>query len=104
MASTPGSPRARTHARLTRRRLCLQVCLIPLLLSVFSELNIGEKLNEGKTKQIFEIVDQPGLVLVQSKDQITAGNAARKDQMEGKAAMANKTTSCVFRLLQESGQ
>ncbi|XP_011472067.2 multifunctional protein ADE2 [Oryzias latipes] len=67
------------------------------------ELNIGEKLNEGKTKQIFEIVDQPGLVLVQSKDQITAGNAARKDQMEGKAAMANKTTSCVFRLLQESG-
>ncbi|KAM6921926.1 multifunctional protein ADE2-like [Xenentodon cancila] len=68
-----------------------------------SELNFGQKLNEGKTKQIFEIVDQPGLVLVQSKDQITAGNAVRKDQMEGKAAIANKTTSCVFRLLQESG-
>ncbi|XP_077463115.1 bifunctional phosphoribosylaminoimidazole carboxylase/phosphoribosylaminoimidazole succinocarboxamide synthetase isoform X2 [Stigmatopora argus] len=67
------------------------------------ELNIGKKLNEGKTKQIFEIVDQPGLVLVQSKDQITAGNAVRKDQMEGKAAIANKTTSCVFGLLQESG-
>ncbi|XP_077573202.1 bifunctional phosphoribosylaminoimidazole carboxylase/phosphoribosylaminoimidazole succinocarboxamide synthetase isoform X2 [Stigmatopora nigra] len=67
------------------------------------ELNIGQKLNEGKTKQIFEIVDQPGLVLVQSKDQITAGNAVRKDQMEGKAAIANKTTCCVFGLLQESG-
>lgn len=67
------------------------------------ELKIGEKLNEGKTKQIFELTDQPGLVLVQSKDQITAGNAVRKDQMEGKAAIANKTTSCVFRLLQESG-
>ncbi|XP_061539090.1 LOW QUALITY PROTEIN: multifunctional protein ADE2 [Phycodurus eques] len=67
------------------------------------ELTIGQKLNEGKTKQIFEIVDQPGLVLVQSKDQITAGNAARKDQMEGKAAIANKTTSCVFELLQQSG-
>ncbi|XP_049443364.1 multifunctional protein ADE2 isoform X2 [Epinephelus fuscoguttatus] len=67
------------------------------------ELNIGQKLNEGKTKQIFEIVDQPGLVLVQSKDQITAGNAVRKDQMEGKAAIANKTTSCIFKLLQESG-
>ncbi|XP_061681117.1 multifunctional protein ADE2 [Syngnathoides biaculeatus] len=67
------------------------------------ELSIGKKLNEGKTKQIFEIVDQPGLVLVQSKDQITAGNAVRKDQMEGKAAIANKTTSCVFELLQESG-
>ncbi|CAG10957.1 unnamed protein product, partial [Tetraodon nigroviridis] len=67
------------------------------------ELKIGQKLNEGKTKQIFALVDQPGLVLVQSKDQITAGNAARKDQMEGKAAIANKTTSCVFKLLQESG-
>ncbi|XP_012721867.3 multifunctional protein ADE2 [Fundulus heteroclitus] len=68
-----------------------------------TELNIGQKLNEGKTKQIFELADQPGLVLVQSKDQITAGNAVRKDQMEGKAAIANKTTCCVFKLLQESG-
>lgn len=67
------------------------------------ELKVGQKLNEGKTKQIFELVDQPGLVLVQSKDQITAGNAVRKDQMEGKAAIANKTTSSVFKLLQESG-
>uniref|UniRef100_A0A3Q0TCK0 PurE domain-containing protein n=1 Tax=Amphilophus citrinellus TaxID=61819 RepID=A0A3Q0TCK0_AMPCI len=66
-------------------------------------LEIGQKLNEGKTKQIFELPDQPGLVLVQSKDQITAGNAVRKDQMEGKAAISNKTTSCVFQLLQESG-
>lgn len=71
---------------------------------VFAELKLGQKLNEGKTKQIFELTDQPGLVLVQSKDQITAGNAVRKDQMEGKAAIANKTTSCVFRLLQESGE
>lgn len=76
---------------------CVNVCTI-------LELKVGQKLNEGKTKQIFEIVDQPGLVLVQSKDQITAGNAARKDQMEGKAAIANKTTSCVFKLLQESGE
>ncbi|CAL8306917.1 unnamed protein product [Lota lota] len=67
------------------------------------ELKLGQKLNEGKTKEIFELVDQPGLVLVQSKNQITAGNAVRKDQMEGKAAIANKTTSCVFKLLQEAG-
>ncbi|XP_069006761.1 bifunctional phosphoribosylaminoimidazole carboxylase/phosphoribosylaminoimidazole succinocarboxamide synthetase isoform X1 [Embiotoca jacksoni] len=67
------------------------------------ELKLGQKLSEGKTKQIYELVDQPGLVLVQSMDQITAGNAVRKDQMEGKAAIANKTTSCVFKLLQESG-
>ncbi|XP_036378465.1 multifunctional protein ADE2 [Megalops cyprinoides] len=68
-----------------------------------SELKIGKKLNEGKTKEIYEVLDQPGHVLVQSKDQITAGNAARKDQMEGKAAISNKTTSCVFKLLQDVG-
>ncbi|XP_029563488.1 bifunctional phosphoribosylaminoimidazole carboxylase/phosphoribosylaminoimidazole succinocarboxamide synthetase isoform X1 [Salmo trutta] len=68
-----------------------------------SVLKLGQKLNEGKTKQIFELVDEPGHVLVQSKDQITAGNAVRKDQMEGKAAIANRTTSCVFKLLQEAG-
>jgi len=68
------------------------------------ELKLGQKLNEGKTKQIFELVGEPGHVLVQSKDQITAGNAVRKDQMEGKAAIANKTTSCVFKLLQDAGE
>lgn len=77
---------------------------LTVFLRAFSELKLGQKLNEGKTKQIFELVDQSGLVLVQSKDQITAGNAVRKDQMEGKAAIANKTTSCVFKLLQESGK
>lgn len=74
------------------------------LFSGFEELKLGQKLNEGKTKQIFELVDEPGHVLVQSKDQITAGNAVRKDQMEGKAAIANRTTSCVFKLLQEAGE
>ncbi|KAJ8280091.1 hypothetical protein COCON_G00071570 [Conger conger] len=68
-----------------------------------SDLKVGKKLNEGKTKEIYELLDQPGHVLVQSKDQITAGNAVRKDQMEGKAAIANKTTSCVFKLLQDAG-
>ncbi|XP_058154045.1 bifunctional phosphoribosylaminoimidazole carboxylase/phosphoribosylaminoimidazole succinocarboxamide synthetase isoform X5 [Dasypus novemcinctus] len=66
-------------------------------------LNIGKKLYEGKTKEIYELLDSPGKVLLQSKDQITAGNAARKDQLEGKAAISNKITSCVFQLLQEAG-
>uniref|UniRef100_W5N9E8 PurE domain-containing protein n=1 Tax=Lepisosteus oculatus TaxID=7918 RepID=W5N9E8_LEPOC len=69
----------------------------------FSPLLLGQKLSEGKTKQIYELPDLPGHVLVQSKDQITAGNAARKDQLQGKAALANGTTCCVFRLLQEAG-
>ncbi|MBN3296010.1 PUR6 protein, partial [Amia calva] len=73
-----------------------------MLLSV-EELKLGKKLNEGKTKEIYELPGQPGHVLVQSKDQITAGNAARKDQMEGKAAIANQTTCSVFKLLHDSG-
>lgn len=72
--------------------------------SRFVELKLGTKFSEGKTKQIFELPDRPGQVLVQSKDQITAGNAVRKDQMEGKAAISNKTTSCIFKLLQEAGE
>lgn len=68
------------------------------------ELKLGKKINEGKTKEIYELPNLPGCVLLQSKDQITAGNAARKDIMEGKAAIANTTTSCVFQLLQEAGK
>ncbi|XP_029443094.1 uncharacterized protein LOC115083420 isoform X2 [Rhinatrema bivittatum] len=68
-----------------------------------AELKVGKRLNEGKTKEVYELPELPGYVLMQSKDQITAGNAARKDHMEGKAAISNKTTSCVFKLLQEAG-
>ncbi|XP_069600540.1 bifunctional phosphoribosylaminoimidazole carboxylase/phosphoribosylaminoimidazole succinocarboxamide synthetase isoform X1 [Ranitomeya imitator] len=67
------------------------------------ELRLGKKLNEGKTKEVYELLDHPGCVLMQSKDQITAGNAARKDHMEGKASISNKTTSYIFKLLQEAG-
>ena len=66
-------------------------------------LNIGKKLCEGKTKEVYELLDNPGRVLLQSKDQITAGNAARKNHPEGKAAVANKISSCIFQLLQEAG-
>ncbi|XP_063776944.1 bifunctional phosphoribosylaminoimidazole carboxylase/phosphoribosylaminoimidazole succinocarboxamide synthetase isoform X2 [Pseudophryne corroboree] len=68
-----------------------------------AELRVGKKLNEGKTKEVYELPEHPGCVLMQSKDQITAGNAARKDHMEGKASISNKTTSCIFKMLQEAG-
>uniref|UniRef100_G1KIB3 PurE domain-containing protein n=1 Tax=Anolis carolinensis TaxID=28377 RepID=G1KIB3_ANOCA len=68
-----------------------------------TELKLGKKINEGKTKEVYELPNIPGCVLLQSKDQITAGNAARKDLMEGKAAISNTTTCAVFQLLQESG-
>ncbi|KAE8629637.1 hypothetical protein XENTR_v10000550 [Xenopus tropicalis] len=69
----------------------------------YAELKLGKKLNEGKTKEVYELPEHPGCVLMKSKDQITSGDAVRKDHMEGKASISNKTTSCVFKLLQEAG-
>ncbi|KAM9237580.1 bifunctional phosphoribosylaminoimidazole carboxylase/phosphoribosylaminoimidazole succinocarboxamide synthetase [Dugong dugon] len=73
------------------------------IMATSEALNIGKKLYEGKTKEVYELLDRPGKVLLQSKDQITAGNAARKNHLEGKAAISNKITSCIFQLLQEAG-
>ncbi|XP_060103348.1 bifunctional phosphoribosylaminoimidazole carboxylase/phosphoribosylaminoimidazole succinocarboxamide synthetase [Heteronotia binoei] len=80
-----------------------QVVLPAAMPPIPAELKLGKKINEGKTKEVYELPSLPGCVLMQSKDQITAGNAARKDIMEGKATISNATTSCVFQLLQESG-
>uniref|UniRef100_A0A9L0TSU1 Bifunctional phosphoribosylaminoimidazole carboxylase/phosphoribosylaminoimidazole succinocarboxamide synthetase n=1 Tax=Equus caballus TaxID=9796 RepID=A0A9L0TSU1_HORSE len=83
---------------------CAAAAPSPLRIMATAEvLNIGKKLYEGKTKEVYELLDSPGKVLLQSKDQITAGNAARKNHLEGKAAISNKITSCIFQLLQEAG-
>ncbi|XP_072476927.1 bifunctional phosphoribosylaminoimidazole carboxylase/phosphoribosylaminoimidazole succinocarboxamide synthetase isoform X1 [Notamacropus eugenii] len=86
-----------------------QVPVFPLATATTGEmatpevLKIGKKLYEGKTKEVYELLDSPGKVLLQSKDQITAGNAARKNHLDGKAAISNKITSCIFELLQKAG-
>jgi len=54
-------------------------------------------LTEGKTKVILDAGD--GTVLIRSKDDITAGDGARRDVMDGKAASSTTTTCNVFRLL-----
>lgn len=53
---------------------------------------------EGKTKIIVGTAD-PNLVLIQSKDDITAGDGAKHDLIENKAMLATSTTCNVFRLL-----
>ncbi|VDP20697.1 unnamed protein product [Soboliphyme baturini] len=57
---------------------------------------------EGKTKQILEV---PGtnLVVIRSKDQITAFNALRKHDLTGKAMLSNLTTCKVFQFLNSLG-
>ena len=53
---------------------------------------------EGKTK-IVEDADH-GEVLIRSKDDITAGDGAMHDVLEGKAAASTRTTCNIFRLLE----
>jgi len=53
---------------------------------------------------IFAIEDDPFLVLIQSKDRITAGDGARAHDMEGKAAISTSTTSDIFTMLNNAGK
>ena len=63
----------------------------------------GATLNEGKTKIIGELKSEPDKVMIVSKDDITAGDGAKHDVMEGKAASANQTACNNFRLLADCG-
>jgi len=56
---------------------------------------------EGKTKVIEDAGN--GEVVVRSKDDITAGDGAKHDVLQGKAAASTRTTSNVFRLLERHG-
>ena len=58
-------------------------------------------LAEGKTK-IVEAAGN-GEVLVRSKDVITAGDGARRDALDGKAAASTRTTCNIFQLLERNG-
>src|SRR5438046_1612893 len=63
----------------------------------------GALVIEGKTKKIHELAGDSDLVIVISKDDITAGDGAKHDLIAGKAALANRTTCNVFRLLKACG-
>ena len=60
-----------------------------------------KRLAEGKTKIVWDAGN--GEVLIESKDDITAGDGARHDVIEGKAEIAGLTTSNVFAYLNAAG-
>lgn len=66
-------------------------------------MRVGELLIEGKTKMVYELADYPGLVLIQSKDRITAGDGARAHDLFGKATVSNSTNSLIFDHLNKVG-
>jgi phosphoribosylaminoimidazole-succinocarboxamide synthase len=63
----------------------------------------GRELARGKTKILFEAEGNPDLLVVQQMDAITAGDGARRDEIDGKGRIAAKTTARVFRLLNLAG-
>ena len=58
-------------------------------------------LTEGKTKVVEDAGN--GEVLIRSKDDITAGDGAMRDVIDGKAAASTRTTTNIFRLLERNG-
>jgi phosphoribosylaminoimidazole-succinocarboxamide synthase len=63
----------------------------------------GYRLAEGKTKVIWGTPGNELRVLIESKDDITAGDGAKHDILPGKAIAATTTTCNVFRLIQQAG-
>ncbi|MBF7028977.1 phosphoribosylaminoimidazolesuccinocarboxamide synthase [Staphylococcus kloosii] len=55
-------------------------------------------LYEGKAKRIYSTAEE-GILRVEYKDEVTAGNGAKKDVIEGKGRLNNQITSNVFNFL-----
>ncbi len=72
-------------------------------LSVLEESLSRPPIAEGKTKRIFEVCSDPNRVFLMAKKDITAGDGAKHDIIEGKPLFANQTTCNVFRLLKSCG-
>ena len=74
-------------------------------LVTFVDMTLGDKVIEGKTKIVYALpkFQDGNCVLLQSKDSITCGDGARKNEMEGKSALSNATTCAIFELLNKVG-
>ena len=62
----------------------------------------GKLIAEGKTKRVYAHLGIPYEVLIESKDDITAGDGVRHDVMPGKGEFATETTCNCFRLLAQN--
>lgn len=58
---------------------------------------------EGKTKIVTSVLGDSNIAIVTSKDDITAGDGAKRDILVGKAELATSTTCNVFEFLRSRG-
>jgi phosphoribosylaminoimidazole-succinocarboxamide synthase len=76
-----------------------------------TEIPLGEQIAEGKTKIIYAVpagetghnLPSDQLAYMVHKDAITAGDGAKRDVIEGKGLLSCRTTSAVFRYLEQQG-
>ena len=59
-------------------------------------------LYEGKAKQVFA-TDEPDKVIIHYKDAATAGNGAKKADIDNKGVLNNHITTMIFKKLKEAG-
>ncbi|MCD8820973.1 phosphoribosylaminoimidazolesuccinocarboxamide synthase [Staphylococcus gallinarum] len=59
-------------------------------------------LYEGKAKRIYS-TDTVNVLRVEYKDEVTAGNGAKKDHIEGKGRLNNQITSRIFDYIKKEG-
>ncbi|USS86240.1 phosphoribosylaminoimidazolesuccinocarboxamide synthase [Fructilactobacillus cliffordii] len=62
----------------------------------------GQKIAEGKTKVVYATED-PNLVWLHSKDQVTALNGKKHDDFANKGALANQISTLLFQYLNDQG-
>jgi phosphoribosylaminoimidazole-succinocarboxamide synthase len=63
--------------------------------------HLGPLLAEGKTKSIYAHSQDDSLAYMVNKDQITAGDGVRRNELPGKSRWSTITTANVFRLLND---
>lgn len=59
-------------------------------------------LYEGKAKRVFK-TDNEDILKIEYKDEVTAGNGAKKDKMSGKGRLNNLITSKIFEIFKQNG-
>lgn len=63
----------------------------------------AEQLYDGKAKRIFALKGKDGFVLQEFKNQLTAFNALKKEELEGKGELNCLITTSIFKFLADKG-
>jgi phosphoribosylaminoimidazole-succinocarboxamide synthase len=63
----------------------------------------GEQLYEGKAKTIFAVKGKENFLLQEFKDQLTAFNAQKVEQLSGKGNINCQITTLIFKYMQDKG-